>query len=123
MCEIKGKYFDEATFLKNFQGMEDLAYDMVVIFLGSVDSMVAEVENAIKSNNAGQIEISAHSLKGSVSNFYAQECVQIAFKIEQMACGKSYDNNEMNDCLKILKTTTKNLKKDLVSFQDRKKSA
>ncbi len=89
MSENKKKYFDENNFLVNFSGMEDLACETVGSFLQTSDELFAAVEKAIQSNDPKQIEITAHTLKGSVSNFYAKECYDLALKIEEL--GKIYD--------------------------------
>jgi len=64
--------------------MEDLAFEAINDFLISLPQIITEISSAINSKNALALEISAHSLKGSLSNFYAESSMIIAWKLEQM---------------------------------------
>ena len=123
MGEIKTKYFDEKTFLVNFSGMEELACEAVDSFLKTANELFAAVENAIQLNDPKKIEITAHTLKGSVSNFYAKECYDKALKIEEFGRHKNYSEDEIKNSLLLLKHELENLEGDLQEFLNRKKSA
>lgn len=76
--------FDKKAFIDNFQGMEDLAHDTIKIFLSTLPSLISEIEDAINSQNASKLNLTAHTLKGAVSNFYAEPSKLLAFKLEQL---------------------------------------
>lgn len=76
--------FNRDVFLANFEGMEELIAQVIESFEESYPSLLARVKNAIDSNNMGELQISAHTLKGVVSNFYAENCRSLAFELEKM---------------------------------------
>ncbi len=123
MSENKIKHFDEKKFLVNFSGMEDLACETVDSFLQTSSELYGAIEKAIQLNDPKQIEITAHTLKGSVSNFYAQECYDKALKIEELGRDKKYSVVEIKSSLLLLKNELKNLEHDLKDFLNRRKSA
>lgn len=123
MNENKIKSFDEKNFLVNFSGMEDLACETVDSFLQTSSGLYAAIEKAIQLNDPKQIEITAHTLKGSVSNFYAKECYDQALKIEELGKNKMYSEAEIKSSLLALKNELVNLEYDLKDFLNRKKSA
>ena len=87
--------FDREKFLLQFQGMEDLAQDAVGSFLQSLPQMIGAVEKAILDKNSMQLEIAAHSLKGAVSNFFAEPSQLRAWQLEQMGHTKIFDKAEI----------------------------
>ena len=86
--------FNRDIFLENFRGIEDLACEAIQSFLGTLPSLIRAIELAIQTKNAKQLEFSAHSLKGSLSNFYAEPAKLLAGKLEQLGRGPYLDGAE-----------------------------
>lgn len=81
--------FDRATFMANFQGMEDLAQETIKSFLSIVPDLLLACERALQKKDMSEIERLAHTLKGALSNFYAEPSMDLAFKLEKMGHEKS----------------------------------
>lgn len=113
--------FDEKTFQANFQGMEDLACQTVQSFLSNLPSLVSSIENAIKSKNSADLELFAHTLKGAVSNFYAEPSRFLAWKLEQLGHGPmdSLADSIFNELQGELVRLTEDLKKYLNSKESK----
>lgn len=84
MSDAKPFPFDRQTFVTNFQGMEDLAAETVKSFLSTLPGLIAAIDEAIRSKNAANLELAAHTLKGAVSNFYAEPSNLLVQKLEQI---------------------------------------
>lgn len=76
--------FDQEKFFMNFHGMEDIAVDAIKSFIDVLPRLIAAIDSAIERNNNRDLELSAHALKGSVSNFFAEPTQQLAWQLEQM---------------------------------------
>jgi HPt (histidine-containing phosphotransfer) domain-containing protein len=76
--------FDKDTFMANFRGMEDLAYEAIASLLSALPSLISRVDEAIRLKNASELELAAHTLKGAISNFYAEPSEHLASKLEQI---------------------------------------
>lgn len=90
MTELKTSnlIFDRENFLANFQGMEDLALYTIESFLSILPKLTAAIETAICIKNYSDLELSAHTLRGSLSVFYAESCKLLSWELEKM--GKSH---------------------------------
>ena len=84
--------FDKAAFFSNFSGMEDLAYEAIQSFLASLPDLIAAVFESIQSKSPEKLELTAHTLKGSVSNFHAVAAKDLAFELEKMGKNKTMDD-------------------------------
>lgn len=84
MSEEKAPSFDKKTFMANFDGMEDLAEETIRSFLSTLPGLISAVDLAIHTKNASKLELAAHTLKGAVSNFYAEPSRILAWKLEQI---------------------------------------
>lgn len=85
--------FNKEKFLTQFQGMEDLALHAVTSFLDNLPDLLASIEDSIQSKDSKKLELSAHTLKGVLSNFYAETCQLLAWKLEQIGSGKAIDDS------------------------------
>lgn len=81
--------FDMQTFLSNFQEIEDLAEEVINSFLINLPLLVEPVKKAIDSDDAVELELTAHTLKGVISNFYAENARLLAAKLEKIGSDKS----------------------------------
>lgn len=74
--------YSQEQFMENFHGMEDLAKEIVSDFLDGLNEMTQKIEQSIQNKDFKEIEINAHSLKGALSNFFAEPSKSTAFKLE-----------------------------------------
>lgn len=121
MTERKLSSYDHNAFFSNFHGMEDLAYEAIQSFLATLPSLISALEKAVMEKNAKNIETSAHTLKGSVSNFHANVSVQMAKDLELMGKSKALEGAEK--LFFELKIELKILNKELQGLVDEQKVA
>lgn len=74
--------FDKTTFLLNFSGIEDVAQVAIENFISILPELKNSVLKSIQENNSVELERAAHTLKGVVSNFYAEPSRLLASKLE-----------------------------------------
>ena len=86
---------DKAVALDRLGGDEELLKEVAALFLDEYPTLMAEIEAAIQSKNADQLERAAHSLKGSVSNFGSDAAWQAAYEIEKMGRANELANSEV----------------------------
>jgi HPt (histidine-containing phosphotransfer) domain-containing protein len=65
-------------------GDEELARQLVSLFLTEYPQMVSTVRESVASGSADRIRRAAHALKGSVSNFTDGAPTTTAFELEQI---------------------------------------
>lgn len=78
----------------------ELLAELVEIYEEDTAENIESIKAAIGSQDAGQLEKSAHSLKGSSSNMSAELVVEFASKLEQ--AGRNGDFEETDDILSSL---------------------
>jgi len=94
--------FDCTKLLENFAGMTDLISKMMVSFLDILPSHLKQIDKAIIEKNSSSLAISAHALKGAVSNLYAEPSRLLAWKLEQIGHGVvQQDAMEVFQLLKV----------------------
>src|SRR6266704_4422844 len=69
--------WDARKFLEKLGGEENLLQEITDIFLDETPKLVARLQQAIQSGNAGLVETTAHSLKGELS-YFGSTCVNQA---------------------------------------------
>jgi len=77
--------FDEASLLARVGGDAKLLRTLVRVFLGDCPRMMSAIRRALAGRNMTALASAAHALKGSVSNFGAQEVTESARKLEAAA--------------------------------------
>jgi HPt (histidine-containing phosphotransfer) domain-containing protein len=65
-------------------GDRELLREVANLFFEDTPRLLTEVRNAIQRGDGKALERSAHTLKGSVSNFGARTASEAAFSLEQM---------------------------------------
>lgn len=93
---------------------------VIEVFLNTSEKLQEGVRMAVKAGDANALHNTAHTIKGSVSNFGAKKAVDVAFQLEQMG-----RNNSMLGCdtlLKELESAMSHLEADLRNFKDEKSS-
>ena len=111
--------FDREAYLANFSDMETLAYETIDSFLSILPALIFDIESAIRSRNAEGLQISAHTLKGNLSNFYAESAELLAWQLEQMGHGKIMDATER--VFQELKVELSRFSNDLKEFATKRK--
>jgi len=96
---------------ESFKDDEDLVPFAIEAFMKDYPLRLKEMEQSIKNDNAEQLAMSAHTLRGAVSNFYAASAVDCAYILEKNA----KDNNLATADLefKNLKAELKKVHQDL----------
>lgn len=98
--------FNKNVLLENFAGDEEILKDLIEEFLKKSDTLLANVDNAIKTNNAKDLNLHAHTLKGVVSNFYCEEIRLLAYELEKIGAENRLEvANIAFDKLKIIMPT------------------
>lgn len=117
--ESSVEVIDCEQLLLNFQGMEDVLYDIIQKFLSDSPKMLKRVREAVIKQDSKELEISAHSLKGAVSNFHNEQSFVLARTLEQMGRSRVFTNadgllenldtslSEMSDALNTLARSLK----------------
>ncbi|WP_127717227.1 Hpt domain-containing protein [Halobacteriovorax sp. HLS] len=110
--------FDQSKLNEYFEDEKDILGDLIVDFFEELPAMLEPIKKSIEELDASGLQISAHTLKGSVSNFFAAECVEHAYFLEKMGRDGSVDAsvamesfNKLDDALKVLNTDLVNYSK------------
>lgn len=85
---------DRETALARVGGDWELLREVATLFLDHSRQMLHDVRMAIDRHDAAQLEMSAHSLKGSVSNFGASDATFAALVLEQKGQAQNWDSIE-----------------------------
>jgi two-component system, sensor histidine kinase and response regulator len=75
---------DQAVLLERVGGDEELLREIATLFLGECPRMLQEVRAAIDHADAPQLRLTAHALKGAVSNFGARAAYEAVWELEQL---------------------------------------
>jgi HPt (histidine-containing phosphotransfer) domain-containing protein len=78
--------FDEEQAMKITAGDRDLFRELVQVFGDQKDSLLAQIDKAIKVNDPRALTLAAHSLKGSLLNLGGQAAGEIARQLEALGC-------------------------------------
>ncbi|RPJ77988.1 MAG: Hpt domain-containing protein [Alphaproteobacteria bacterium] len=100
--------FDRDLLFANFHGIEDMIPEIIECFLLAIPKLTLALESAVKSKNFEAIQISAHTMKGAVSNFYAEPSKKLALQLEKIGREKVIaDADELFRllCLELTKLT------------------
>ena len=78
---------DRELALSRVGGDLELLREIAALFLEECPGALLDLQQAVASGEAVNLEHAAHSLKGSVANFGASAAVAAAFRLEQMGRG------------------------------------
>lgn len=78
-------HFDRQAALKRLGGDEEILKEIAALFVADSPEMLDQIRQAIETNDALRLEKAAHLMKGSVSNFGAEEVVQMTSHLEVLA--------------------------------------
>ena len=83
---------DRQAALQRVEGDEVLLMDLAKLFCDESPRMLSVIQEAITRKNAESLERAAHSLKGSVATFSAQQAFTLALKLERLGRANDFDN-------------------------------
>ncbi len=93
--------FDLAVALERVGGDEELLKEIADLFVEDAPQLLEAIRVAVEAGDGSALHRAAHSLKGSVANFGAEEAVKAAFQLEQM--GKNNQLDGAVDVFSLLK--------------------
>lgn len=106
---------DINALLNNFDGDRELVLMLARVFADSSPSQLSEMGDALARGDAEALSRSAHTLRGSVSNFGAEAAVDAAAKLEQLA--RTGDLSNANSALALLQGEIEQVREELDTFQ------
>ena len=80
----KAAVVDWATALDRLQGDRGLLEEIVDVFREECPRLMAQARQAIAGGDAAQLRLAAHTLKGALVNFAAQDAVEAARRLEML---------------------------------------
>ncbi len=102
--EASNESYDHGMVMERVGGDETLMREIVNIFVEESPVLLNEIEGAINLKDAKKLERSAHSLKGSVSNFSAKKAYDVAYQLEKMG-----HQGKVDDAQKVFKNLEKEI--------------
>jgi PAS domain S-box-containing protein len=85
---------DPDTVLAMVEGDLELLQEMVSLFLSESHRLMLEIQESVKSRDPQLLELAAHRLRGSVSNFSVQGAYEAALRLEMMGQEGNLQNAE-----------------------------
>lgn len=104
---------------ERIDGDMGLFRELAEIFSNDSETMIHNVKKAVDSKDAAALAKAAHTLKGSVANFSAQQAFESALKLEKI--GKSGDLSQSKEALDELEKTINILVKKLNELASQEK--
>jgi HPt (histidine-containing phosphotransfer) domain-containing protein len=108
---------DESVALSRVGGDIELLREVVGLFLDDYPQSLDLIRQAVAQGDQSSLERHAHSLKGSVSTFGAQEAFDAAQALEKQ--GRTGDLSQSHDGLARLEQALFNLRPELEALQIR----
>jgi len=108
---------DESVALSRVGGDVDLLREIVSLFLDDYPQSLELIRQAVAQGDRAGLERHAHSLKGSVSTFGAQEVFDAAFDLEKQ--GRSGDLSSAAPGVARLEKALSELRPELEALQSR----
>ncbi len=113
MTEVIASW-DRDVALQSVDGDRELLVEMAGLFLQDSGRLLDEIGQAIQAGDAAGLHFSAHTLKGSVSNFAAGEARETAWRLEML--GRSGDLAQAPALYAVLVTEIHRVDADLWEF-------
>jgi HPt (histidine-containing phosphotransfer) domain-containing protein len=96
-------------------GDEDLARDLVILFLGEYPNLMNNLRASVRSGNADAVRRAAHAAKGCIANFIDGGPQTTAYRIEQL--GAEGRLSEVAPLLVDLEQQVAALVRDMAAFK------
>jgi two-component system, sensor histidine kinase and response regulator len=108
---------DESVALSRVGGDVELLHEVIGLFLDDYPHSLEAIREAVGRGDQTSLERHAHSLKGSVSTFGAQEVFEAAFALEKQ--GRSGDLSAAAAGLERLEQALGNLRPELEALKSK----
>jgi len=108
---------DESVALSRVGGDVELLHEVIGLFLDDYPHSLQAIRDAVRRGDRTSLERHAHSLKGSVSTFGAQEVFEAAFALEKQ--GRTGDLSSAAEGLERLEQALGNLRPELEALQSK----
>lgn len=82
------------SLIQQLAGDEQLAREMVALFVGECPRMIGAIQDALAAGDADAVRRAAHSFKGAVGNFTSEGLTVTARELEQAAAEGRLDEAE-----------------------------
>ncbi len=106
--------FDKSALLERVGRDEVLLGELVSLFLDDCPRLIKDLRDAVLEKNAARLKMTAHALKGSVSNFAASAAHEAALRLESM--GQSGDLTDAEKAFAALEAELDRLKPALADM-------
>jgi HPt (histidine-containing phosphotransfer) domain-containing protein len=108
--------FDKEKLNEYFSDEKDILGELIVDFFEELPVMLSPIKESIESEDMDKMQISAHTLKGAVSNFFAPNCVAFSHDLEKMGKDKSFNLEVASETYDKLEGSLQRLEGELKSF-------
>lgn len=106
------KVIDKTAFLETFQYFDKhIVVEIIDIFINEYPERMEKIEKAIREKDFTALKFDAHSLKGVIANFVAEEPHQLARELEMK--GVEQDGSNLDELYNALKIASRALLEDL----------
>lgn len=102
---------DKAIALSRVGGDAELLGELAQLFLDDYPRLLTNLKNAAADQDAAALERAAHTLKGSVSNFGAQEVFDAAYRLELL--GRNQELSALTESIAALENALALLRPEL----------
>jgi CheY-like chemotaxis protein/HPt (histidine-containing phosphotransfer) domain-containing protein len=107
---------DRVALLAGFGGRVDLARKVIDVFLTDAPTMLARLEDAVRTSNAANVVAAAHAVKGSAGLFSQGEAYTHARALELRA--REGDLSSADDACDAIRQSMSSLMRELESIRD-----
>ena len=76
--------FDESKLMGHFDGDKEMITELIEVFDDSYKESLTALKDSLKEEDFKKIELHAHTLKGMIANFFAEDLRVAAYDIEKM---------------------------------------
>lgn len=108
--------FDKTKALDRIGGDLEFLIELTEQFFKVYPTLMSDIQKAIDLRDCKAIHSSAHALKGTVGEFFANQSFEIALKIETM--GRTEDLTDLEDSHKTLTHEVKQLIEELLKLKN-----
>ncbi|OUR96955.1 hypothetical protein A9Q84_11505 [Halobacteriovorax marinus] len=108
--------FDKEKLNGYFSDETEILCELIDDFFSELPSMLAPIKDSIEKADMGGLQISAHTLKGAVSNFFPPDCVEHSYELEKIGKSGVFDLNLASEHYQKLEAALQILEGELKEF-------
>lgn len=106
--------------MNEFNGDEDILLDMINMFQSRFSELLSHIRESILAHDAKKLKMDAHTIKGVLSNFYAEEGRLLAYELEKRGEQSKFDDailllNRLENVLQLFLYELNELKTKLIN--------